>query len=82
MVTMIIAAPNTARTTPVARLRVFAVALFANKAAILAPRKVAITHTSRAPKSGFPSMTKCETAPVRAVKVIMKTLVPTAVLSS
>ena len=33
-------------------------------------------------QSGAPPMVKWETAPVRAVKVIMNTLVPTAVLSS
>ena len=33
-------------------------------------------------QSGAPPMAKWETAPVRAVKVIMNTLVPTAVLSS
>lgn len=74
--------PSKTRTTPVARLRVAGVALFANFAAILAHIRVNTTQRIRIVKSGMPPMAKWEIAPVRAVNVIINTLVPTAVLSS
>ena len=39
-------------------------------------------YTELTDQSGMPPIIKCEAAPVSAVNVIMKTLVPTAVLSS
>ena len=39
-------------------------------------------HSPQVSGSGVPPMAKWETAPVSAVKVMMKTLVPTAVFSS
>ena len=75
--------PRRDSTTPVTRLRVFAGALFANRAATLAPRKVNRMQKNSAPRSGIePSMKKWEAAPVNAVKAIINTLVPTAVFSS
>ena len=66
----------------VARFNVFGVALLANTAAILAQRNVKITHKIHTDQSGVPPMAKWETAPVKAVKVIINTLVPTAVFNS
>mgnify|MGYP005875577977 FL=1 len=74
--------PRTTRTIPVALFKVLGVALFANKAAILAQTRVKRIHKIHTVKLGNPPIIKCEIAPVRAVKVIIKTLVPTAVLSS
>ena len=74
--------PKITSTMPVARFKVLGSALLANTAAILAQIKVNKTHKIRMVRSGAPPMPKWETAPVRAVKVIIKTLVPTAVLSS
>lgn len=73
--------PRTTRTIPVALFKVLGVALFANKAAILAQTRVKRIHKIHTVKLGNPPIIKCEIAPVRAVKVIIKTLVPTAVLS-
>ena len=78
----ITAMPSTTRITPVARFRVFGVALFASTAAVSAQIKVNITHKPHTSQSGVPPITKWDTAPVRAVKVMMNTLVPTAVFSS
>ena len=47
-----------------------------------AQRSVNTTHSAHTVQSGAPPIMKCDTAPVRAVKVMMKTLVPTAVFSS
>ncbi len=78
MITM----PSTTSTAPVARLRVFGVALLANRAAILAHMKVNSTQSPNISQSGVPPMVKWEIAPVSAVKVMIKTLVPTAVFNS
>ena len=67
---------------PVTLFYVSGVALFAKRAAILAQMNVKITHRIHTPQSGVPPIAKCDTAPVKAVNVIIKTLVPTAVLSS
>ena len=69
-------------TMPVARFSVLAEALLANFAAIRAQSRVKTKHRTRTVRSGIPPMAKWETAPVRAVKVMMNTLVPTAVFSS
>ena len=74
--------PSTTSTTPVARFRVLGAALLANTAAMRAHSRVNTTHSTQTPQSGAPPIMKWETAPVRAVKVMMNTLVPTAVLSS
>ena len=74
--------PRITSTTPVARFSVSGAALFANTAAILAHRNVNRTHSMRTGTSGAPPMEKWESAPVSAVKVIINTLVPTAVFSS
>ena len=74
--------PKTTRMIPVTLFNVAGSALLANTAAILAHTNVNITHKASTGKSGIPPITKCETAPVSAVNVIIKTLVPTAVLSS
>ena len=70
------------RTAPVARLRVIALALFANLAAILAQSSVEITQKSNVNKSGAPPITKWLTEPVKAVNAMINTLVPTAVFNS
>ncbi len=74
--------PRTTRTMPVARFKVLGVALFANTAAILAHNSVNRMQAIQIKGSGIPPIVKWETAPVRAVKVMMKTLVPTAVFNS
>ena len=74
--------PSMTRITPVARLSVFGVALFANTAAILAHINVNTIHNIHTVISGIPPIAKCDTAPVNAVNAIINTLVPTAVLSS
>lgn len=74
--------PRTTRMTPVARFNVFGVALLANTDAILAQRNVNTTHRRKIVQSGAPPMAKCDTAQVRAVKVMINTLVPTAVFNS
>ena len=79
--TIIIAAPRTAKTIPVTRLSFRADVLLANTAETLAPIRVNNTQQMRAVISGREPMAKWETAPVRALKVIINTLVPTAVLS-
>ena len=78
----ITATPSTTRITPVARFRVFGVALLANTAAILAHSRVNRTQRMNTVQSGAPPMAKWDTAPVRAVKVMINTLVPTAVFNS
>lgn len=75
------AAPNTVRTMPVARLRTFAEALLANLAAILAQSSVLSMQNKKLVQSGAPPMAKWLAAPVNAVKVMMNTLVPTAVFN-
>lgn len=75
-------APKATRTIPVARFKVLGSALLAKRAAILAQIKVKITHREKTVQSGVPPMAKWETAPVSAVKVIINTLVPTAVFNS
>ena len=77
-----IAAPNTTSTTPVARLSVLGEALLANLAAILAHSRVKTIHKTIIGILGSPPIAKWDTAPVKAVKVMIKTLVPTAVFSS
>ena len=69
-------------TAPVARFRVSGFALFAKSAATRAKTRVNTTHSAMTVKFGISPKEKWETAPVRAVNVIIKTLVPTAVLSS
>ena len=76
------ASPSTASTMPVMRLSAAGSARLANTADTLAPTKVATTHRISANGSGRPPMTKWDTAPVKAVNDMIKTLVPTAVLSS
>ena len=76
------ARPRIARTIPVTRFRTFASALFANPADTCAPVNVAAIHRMSAGISGLPPIAICDTAPVNAVNVMMKTLVPTAVFSS
>ncbi len=71
--------PSMTRITPVARLSVFGVALFANTAAILAHINVNTIHNIHTVISGIPPIAKCDTAPVNAVNAIINTLVPTAV---
>ena len=71
-----------ASTIPVARFRVLGSALLANTAAMRAHSRVNTTHSAQTNQLGAPPIMKWETAPVRAVKVIMNTLVPTAVFSS
>ena len=71
--------PSITSTIPVARFKVFADALFAKTAAILAQRSVNAIHKSSTNQSGFPPMAKCEAAPVKAVNAMINTLVPTAV---
>ena len=56
--------------------------MLANTAAMRAQTSVKSTQSANTVQSGAPPMAKCETAPVSAVKAMMKTLVPTAVLSS
>ena len=78
-----IAAEIRARPIPTTLLRVFGVAIFANLADTAAPKRVNIMQSTRMRGLEMPPfMAKWETEPVKAVKVIMKTLVPTAVLSS
>ena len=67
---------------PVALLRVAGVALLANKAAMRAHIRVKITQRLSIKISGVSPNEKCYMAPVSAVNVIMRTLVPTAVFSS
>ena len=74
--------PRMTRMIPVARLRVLASALLAKTAAMRAHSRVKTTQSTQTYQSGAPPMAKWLTAPVRAVKVMMNTLVPTAVFSS
>ena len=50
--------------------------------AILAQINVNAMQRIKTSRLGNPPITKCETAPVSAVKVMMNTLVPTAVFNS
>ena len=77
-----ITAPRTASTQPVTRLRVRGSARLAKTAETWAAARVTAAHTTRANRSMPPPMATWDSAPVRAVKVMMNTLVPTAVLSS
>ena len=77
-----ITAPSTTSTTPVARFSVLGAALLAKTAAMRAHTSVKTTHSTHTRISGNPPMAKWEMAPVSAVKVMMNTLVPTAVFSS
>ena len=74
--------PRITSTTPVARFNVAGFALLAKTAAIRAQSRVKMTHRKNTGQSGIPPIIKWEAAPVRAVKLIMNTLVPTAVFSS
>ena len=56
--------------------------MLAKRAAMRAHNSVDPTQNTRHHRSGIPPMAKWLTAPVKAVKVIMNTLVPTAVFSS
>ena len=56
--------------------------MLANTAAMRAHSRVNTTHKPHTSQSGVPPIIKWDTAPVRAVKVMMNTLVPTAVFSS
>lgn len=76
------AVPNMVRTTPVTRFNVAGAALFASFAAILAHNRVEAMQKRRHHKSGMSPMAKWLTEPVSAVKVMIKTLVPTAVFNS
>ena len=76
------AAPRITSTTPVARFSVLGSALLANTAATRAQIRVKTTHSASTVQSGAPPMVKWEMAPVSAVKVMMNTLVPTAVFNS
>lgn len=60
----------------------FGCALLAKTAASRAHSSVKTMHSTHVSVSGMPPMAKWETAPVSAVKVMIKTLVPTAVFSS
>ena len=64
--------PSITSTIPVARFKVFADALFAKTAAILAQRSVNAIHKISTNQSGFPPMAKCEAAPVKAVNAMNK----------
>ena len=61
---------------------VLGLALLAKTAAILAHIRVNAMQRMNTNQSGVPPIIKCEAAPVRAVNVIMNTLVPTAVFNS
>lgn len=76
------AIPRTTKIKPVARFKTFASDRFAKSAAILAKTSVNKTHNKNGSASGIPPIAKWETAPVSAVKVIINTLVPTAVFNS
>lgn len=65
-----------------ARLSVAGFALLANLAAILAHSSVDRIQKINVGMSGMPPMEKWLTAPVKAVKAMINTLVPTAVFSS
>jgi len=76
------AVPRTVRTAPVARFKTTGDALLANFAAIRAQRSVLSTQKRSVVRSGMPPIAKWPAEPVKAVKVMIKTLVPTAVFSS
>ena len=57
--------PSITSMTPVARLSVSGVALFAKIAAILAHISVNTIHNIHTVISGIPPIAKCDTAPVR-----------------
>ena len=77
-----IAPPSMARTTPVARFKVMALALLANFAAIRAHKSVKPMQRIKGSNWGIPPIIKWLPAPVKAVNAIIKTLVPTAVFNS
>ena len=68
-------------TAPTTLFNVFADALFAITAAILAHKNVNITQSTRLTISGIPPTAKWLTPPVNAVNAIINTLVPTSVSS-
>ena len=71
------------KTMPVVMFKVFGFALFAITAAMRAKTKVVKTQVIKMVRSGIAQeLAMWETDPKSAVKVMMKTLVPTAVLSS
>ena len=74
--------PSRVRITPVRRLRSRGSARVAILAASWAQRRVKTTHRTNRSGRGREPRAKWLTAPVRAEKVMTKTLVPTAVLSS
>ena len=75
--------PSIVSPTPKALFIVFSDALFANLEVRRAAMRVKVTHRIRMETSVMPPpIAKWDKAPVRAVKVIMKTLVPTAVFNS
>ena len=71
-----------ASAAPVTRFNVAGFALFANFAAILAHNSVERTQYAKSRISGIPPIAKWLAAPVKAVNVIINTLVPTAVFNS
>ena len=79
----IITIPSIVRPTPRALFIVFSDALFANLEVRRAAIKVKATQKIRIEISVIPPpIAKWETEPVRAVNVMMNTLVPTAVFNS
>ena len=64
------------------RLSSLGVARLAKREASQAPNRADRAHITSAVQLISPSMVKWEMAPTRAKKVIMNTLVPTAVFSS
>ena len=77
-----IATPRITKMDPVTRFKTRGEALLARDAATWAKMSVLMIQMIRASISGKPPMTKWLTEPVKAVALIMKTLVPTAVFSS
>ena len=75
-------APKMVSTIPTARFNVFGSALFAKRAATLAQSRVLKIQKTNAAGSGVPPIIKWLAAPVKAVNVIINTLVPTAVFNS
>ena len=75
--------PSTVKTAPVTRFSTVGEALFANFDAICAKIKVKSTQKKSTEKfTGISKSAKCEEAPTKAVNVMIKTLVPTAVFNS
>lgn len=69
-------------TTPVVWFRTLGVLLLAKRAAMRAQSRVDRTQKIRAHRSATPPMAKWLTEPVKAVKAMINTLVPTAVFNS